>query len=90
MMTLKVFCIKDSKAEAFMVPFFESTVGVAIRRFQIAANKDGSDFQKFGEDFTLFETGSWSDTTGLVTPLDCAKSVINGLDVRDITVRGGE
>lgn len=87
---MKIFSIKDSKAEAYLLPIFAPTVGVAIRIFQNAASKEGSDFHKYAADYTLFEIGEWNEETGRVKPLEANKNIINGLDVQDITVRGGE
>lgn len=87
---MKIFSIKDSKAEAYLLPIFAPTVGVAIRIFQNAATKEGTDFYKYAADYTLFEVGTWDEQKGRVTSIDANKNIINGLDVKDITIRGGE
>lgn len=61
----KAFSVYDSKAEAFILPFYALTTGLAIRSFEEAANKEGHDFQKYAADYTLFEIGTYDTTTGL-------------------------
>ncbi len=87
---MKMFAIKDSKAEAFLQPFFTPTIGTAIRSFQQAVNQEGSDFQKYSADYTLFELADFDERKGEVVPLQAPKNVMNGLDVKDQTIQGGE
>lgn len=68
-MILKKFTVYDSKAEAYLTPFYTPSTGLAIRSFGVAANQEGHDFYKFGADFTLFELGEFDDKTALETPL---------------------
>lgn len=74
-MKFKVFTAYDSKAEAFNTPFFMPKSGQAIRAFAEQVNKEGTDFNKFPADFTLFELGEYDDDTGLLTPLSTPKSL---------------
>lgn len=60
-MILKVFCIYDSKAESYLVPFFMRSKGEAIRAITTHVNDAEHNFSKFAEDFALFELGSWDD-----------------------------
>jgi len=69
-MILKIFSIYDSKAEAFIQPFFSQATGAAIRSFESAANEESSDFHKYGADYTLFELGSFNQSTGEMIALD--------------------
>ena len=60
----KIFAVWDSKAEAYMQPFFASTVGLALRIFSDnVANQDSVLF-KYPDDFVLFEIGLWDERTG--------------------------
>lgn len=60
-MQIKIFCVHDSKAEAFMNPFYSPTAGTAIRMFTASANNPEHEFGKYSEDYTLFELGSWDE-----------------------------
>ncbi len=66
---MKIFAIFDSKAEAYLNPFFNPTAGVALRSFAQAANDEQHDFNKFAGDYTLFELGSFDPQTGTISPL---------------------
>lgn len=64
-MILRIFSIFDSKAEAFIQPFYCTTPGLAIRSFESAVNQEGHDFQKYAADYTLFELGAFDQQKGL-------------------------
>jgi len=87
---MKIFSIKDSKAEAYLLPIFAPTIGVAIRMFQNATLKENTDFNRYAADYTLFEIGEWDELKGRVKSLEANKNIINGLDVQDMTIEGGE
>lgn len=59
-----IFSVFDSKAQAFIQPLFSQTRGTAIRAFTQAANDQAHDFNRFAEDYTLFELGSFDPNTG--------------------------
>lgn len=71
-MLVKVFGIYDSKAEAYLPPFFMKSKGEAIRAITAHVNDAQHNFCKYSEDFTLFELGSFDDSNGkfelLLTP----------------------
>lgn len=78
-MKLKVFTIHDSKAEAYLQPFFLATKGQAIRNItEILCNSEHQ-FSKYPEDFTLFELGEYDDSNAQMlpypTPLSLGKLV---------------
>lgn len=56
-----IFTVFDSKAAAYLQPFYASTKGVAIRQFSDAVNDPGHQFARHGEDYTLFELGHFDD-----------------------------
>ncbi len=64
-MILKIYSVFDSKAEAFLQPFYQTTTGLAIRAFETAANEEGHNFQKYAGDYTLFELGEFEQDTGI-------------------------
>jgi len=66
-MKLKVFVVYDSKTKAYGVPFVRDFTANAIREWsEVANNKSDKQNQisKFPADFTLFEIGSFDQTTG--------------------------
>lgn len=78
-MLLKSFTVYDAKAEAYMQPFFTSTIGLAVRIFTEALNDPNHQFNKYKADYTLFSLGSFDDAKGL---FDTAApiSIGNGLE----------
>jgi len=67
---VKAFAVYDSKAGAYMNPFFLPTVAMAIRSMTKAALDDGHDFHLYGGDYTLMEIGTWDPTSGVLEKLD--------------------
>lgn len=68
-MITSVFAIYDSKAKAFMVPFFQASVATGMRAFTMAVNDPNTVLYKHPEDFTLFHLGSFDDELGRFVPL---------------------
>ncbi len=56
-----IFTIYDSKAKAYLTPFFLHQDGMALRVFADCINDATHQFGKHPEDYTLFNIGSWSD-----------------------------
>lgn len=82
-MKLKIFTIYDSKATAYLQPFFMATTGQAIRAFTDATNDSKTQFYAHPEDFTLFEVGLYDDTTARSTNLGTIKSLGTALELKD-------
>lgn len=68
-MKLQVFSIYDSKAEAFIQPWYSQTLGTAIRSFEQAVNTPDHEFAKFAGDYTLFHLGEFCQHTGKFSAL---------------------
>lgn len=66
-MILKIFSIRDTKAESYGVPFFQPTEGEAERSFRTAVNDPKSKLSLYPEDFDLFYLGVYDDATGKAT-----------------------
>lgn len=58
-MTTNIFSVYDTKAQAFIQPFFAPLPAVAIRMIRRAADDEASDFHRFSGDYTLFHLGSF-------------------------------
>ncbi len=78
-MELLIFAIYDSKAEAHLTPFFFPTIGLALRSFTAAASEEGHDFKKFAADYTLFQLGTFNQSTGRIESLDAPVNLGNAL-----------
>lgn len=78
---MKIFAVYDSKAEAYLQPYFAQTLGTAVRMFTSAAQDQESTFHKHAEDYTLFELGEFDEYTGKITGLNAPKSHCNAMIV---------
>lgn len=63
-MQLKIYSIRDAKAEIFNAPFYKNTHGEAERDFSMLVNEEKSKINKFPEDYDLYHLGSFDDQTG--------------------------
>lgn len=61
---MRVYSVFDSKAAAFLPPFFCANAAVALRSFTRAVQEEGTDFNRFAADYTLFEVGTWDQSSG--------------------------
>lgn len=61
---MKVFSVYDSKAQAYLQPFYAVNAAVALRTFERAVRDETSDFNRYAPDYTLFEIGLWDQDTG--------------------------
>lgn len=66
---VRVFAVYDSKAQAFMQPFFSNATGSAIRAFGDASNDGKSAFSLHPGDYQLYEIGSYDDLEGRLTSI---------------------
>lgn len=78
-MSLSIFTVYDSKAEAYLTPFFAPTPAVALRMFENAAQDDQHEFHRFAGDYTLFQIGHFDQDDGLVFPTESNKNLGNAL-----------
>lgn len=67
-MKLMIFVVHDSAAEAYLQPFFARSKGEALRSFETAVNDEGHQFAKHADDYTLFQIGTYEDSTGMIEP----------------------
>lgn len=82
-MILKVFAVRDMKAEAFLQPFFSPSVGSALRAFSDAVNDKQCPFNKHPGDYVLYEIGSYDDSTAELGALPVVKMFSAGSDLVD-------
>lgn len=74
-MFLKVFSVYDSKAKAFLQPFFCVNAAVAVRSFESAVNDQRHDFHRYAGDYTLFEIGEFHESEGRLVGLEAKVSL---------------
>lgn len=67
-MKYKIFAVYDSKAEAYMTPFFMNKTEQARRSFADACQNPDLPFGRHPGDYTLFEIGAFNDHNAELTP----------------------
>lgn len=65
----KVYSVYDSKAKAYLPPFYATNAAVAGRMIQDAVSDPTHLFAKHAADYTLLEVADFDDDTGIFTPL---------------------
>lgn len=69
-MHIGIYSIHDSKAQAFLQPFFSQTDATAKRSFEAAVNTPEHGFSIHPSDYTLFGIADFDDQTGVITPFE--------------------
>ncbi|MGE0175404.1 MAG: phage ORF5 protein [Oligoflexales bacterium] len=82
-MVLKVYSIRDSKAQVFHPPFFQKTHGEAERSFKELANDNKNFIGKYPEDYDLYYLGEYDDNGGLLMPIDTPQHITKAVQVKD-------
>lgn len=82
-MQLKIFSVLDTKANAFLPPFFFTTTGQAVRAFKDLSNDPQSFVSRHPGDYRLMFIGFFDDQVGLVTPLETVEPLGYGSDYKD-------
>ena len=75
----KMFVVFDSKANAYMQPWFLTTEGMAIRAFTDCINTKDHNFARHPEDYTLFKIGEFDDQKADIQ-WQAPKSIGNGIE----------
>jgi len=63
-----LYSVFDSKSRIFSTPFTSVNQFTALRDFSRASTDPTSDINKFPEDYTLYELGSFDDNSGVIAP----------------------
>jgi len=81
-MIQKMFSIYDSKAQAYITPFFMPEQAMAVRVFADAVNNPEHEFGKHPEDYTLFYLGGFENLTTEYISNNTPVSLGTGLEVK--------
>lgn len=84
-MSVCVYSIHDSKAGAFLQPFFSPNDDTAKRDFGYACNDPEHAFYRSAQDFTLFFIGRFDSTDGRLEGVG-PNPVCNGVELRKLPV----
>ena len=79
-MKTEVFAIYDSKADAYLQPFFTANKATAIRSFSDLVNQPNTQFSNHPGDYVLFHVASWQDDRGIFEPLTANINLGTGVE----------
>lgn len=80
-MLLKIYSIRDAKAENFNPPFYAQTHGIAERNFRQLVNDEKSQVNKYPTDFDLYYIGEFDDNSGKIQSLDTPQHQIKAVQL---------
>lgn len=84
-MQLKMFSIRDTKAQAYNRPFYAHTHGEAERMITSAVHDPQSGLlHQYPEDFDLFLVGTFDDQSGKIEPLPTPEHIAKAIDFKKI------
>lgn len=74
-MILKVYAVRDAKAECYLQPLFKITHGEAERDFKTLTKDEKSTVNKYPEDYDLYYLGEYDNIRGVFKPLDTPQHI---------------
>lgn len=81
-MLQNIYSIHDSKADAYLPPFFLHSDGMATRSFQDCITDQTHAFGKHPQDYTLFKIGTFNDKTSEIEYFSPLKNLGNGVEYK--------
>lgn len=60
---MNIFTVYDTKAEAYLTPFYLKTKGLAVREITTCVNNPEHQFAKYPHDYVLFHLGTYDEDT---------------------------
>lgn len=87
---LMMFTVRDTKASAYLQPFFMPNEATAIRAMSNCLSTPGHQFYVNPEDFGLYCLGEYDVLDGKCTLLDAPEHVVNLVDLISVHENDGE
>lgn len=81
-MILKLFAVKDMKAQIFHRPTVSASVAEATRSWELVANESESVISKFPHDFRLFHIGDFNTESGFLVMNDSVADLGSAADFK--------
>lgn len=86
----QIFAVHDSKADAYLPPFFMHNQQMAIRTFSDCVNAADHTFNHHPDDYTLFHLGEFDNEQALLLPRSAPLSLGNGVEFISHQISGNE
>lgn len=80
-MKLRMYSIYDLKTEVFFPPLFAHNAGDAMRQLSIRASDPNSMFNRFPEDYRLYDIGDFDDVSAKIEYPNAPSFICNVTDV---------
>lgn len=74
------YSLYDSSAKLYTSPFFCASEQQALRGVEAAFNQENTNLAQYPQDFTLYEIGTYDESTGYIESLDIPVKIINCQD----------
>lgn len=87
-MLLQIFAIFDTAAEVYSPPFFQKSIGLALRTFSDTAQDASTTIYQHPQDFTLFHVGQYDDQTAGIEALKTPKPLIKANEAKAMALDG--
>lgn len=79
---MKMFAVKDMKAQLYQRPFFSLSIADATRGFEVISNEGDSMVSKFPNDFRLFYLADFDVETGAIKTLEFPQDLGSAADFK--------
>lgn len=79
---MKLFSVRDIKAQVFHKPFFLNNITDAVRSFEVAVNSPETQFHLFPQDFELLAIADFNEITGELNVLEIPERIAHAMDVK--------
>ena len=76
-----ILCVKDRALDAYLIPFYVPSVGVAERSFSDEVVSKDSPMRAHPEDYDLYYVGTYDDSDCRMSLFDQPKLVMRAQDV---------
>ena len=85
-MILKMYSIRDQKAEVFNTPFYMKTHGEAERNFAKATGDEKTMIHQYPKDFDLYYLGEYDDSKGKFTPIEAPQHIASAIQFAESSI----
>lgn len=81
-MRKKAYTVRDSKAEVFHNPWYQTTHGEAERSFKAMVNNKETMVGKYPEDYDLYYMGEFDDEKGIIISLETPQHIVKAVQLQ--------
>lgn len=81
-MKQNLYTVHDTKANAFLTPFYLPNDGLAIRAMEDCVRDENHKFNVHAQDFSLFKLGEYDDQSGKHQMLEAPRNIIQLITIK--------